>query len=270
VQDIDVTQTLDPTFGLPPPPIDAYYDPVNVRYATFAVLALTFVAVCLATRDAYRSRSLLPLAVTLSGIACVIPEPFIDVVSACFYPLSKDNIAFTILGRQISWLVVAGWSALGAVSSYIGYAVVSRQPAVKWIWAGFFAMGLFDLALEEISLNFSGLYYYYGHQPLVLIHNLPWWFIPCNAGGMFLAVALAYRFRASLTGWKSVAMFFLNPMAVAGMYGFIGIPAFIVVNGNYSWWVTQAGGLLTVAMGIATVALVIRLVLERDPFALKS
>jgi hypothetical protein len=136
------------------------------------------------------------------------------------------------------------------------------------MWGAFLAMGAFDLVLEETCLNIPGLYGYYGHQPLVLLRHLPWWFIPCNAGGMFLAIALAHRFRHSLQGWRGLSLFLLNPMCVAGMYGFIGMPAFIVVNGNFSWWTTQLAGLLSLALGFFAVALTIRVVLERDPLNL--
>jgi hypothetical protein len=52
---------------------------------------------------------------------------------------------------------------------------------------------------------------------------------------LFLAAALAYRYKEQLRGWKSLARIFITPMSVAGIYGFIGMPAFIVVNGTYSW-----------------------------------
>lgn len=80
-----------------------------------------------------------------------------------------------------------------------------------------------------------------------------------------MAAALAYRFESNLQGWRSLAILLLTPMALGGVYGFIAMPSWIVVNGNYSWLVTQTAGLLTLAMGCAAIALTIKLVVRSAP-----
>ena len=110
------------------------------------------------------------------------------------------------------------------------------------------------------------MYLYYGNQPLIVLWKLPWWWTPCNAGGIFLAASIAYRLRHELTGWRGLAMFAITPASMGAVYGFIALPAWIVVNSDYGWWVTQLAGLATIALGLGLVALILRVVLDRDPF----
>jgi hypothetical protein len=61
-------------------------------------------------------------------------------------------------------------------------------------------------------------------------------------------------------------MFVIMPISVMGVYGFIAMPSFIAVNGDYSWLFTQTLGLITIALGIVTFAAILHLVLQRQPF----
>jgi hypothetical protein len=80
-----------------------------------------------------------------------------------------------------------------------------------------------------------------------------------------LAAALLYKFEEQLQGWKSIAVFFLAPLAYMASFGFVCLPATIVVNGNYSWFATQFGGLATAILAVLSVALTMSLVLGRSP-----
>jgi len=74
-----------------------------------------------------------------------------------------------------------------------------------------------------------------------------------------------YRFEEHLQGWKSIAVFFLAPLAYMASFGFVCLPATIVVNGSYSWFATQLGGLATAILAILSVALTMSVVLGRNP-----
>jgi hypothetical protein len=127
---------------------------------------------------------------------------------------------------------------LGDVAAYLVVAVSLGAAAVL------------DVIDEEFILNFAGRYVYYGNQPLILISKLPWWWIPCNSIGVFLAASITYRLRDYLQGWRSLAVFFVTPLSVSAVYGAIALPSFIVTNGDYPWLPTQLCGLLTLAQGV--------------------
>jgi hypothetical protein len=120
---------------------------------------------------------------------------------------------------------------------------------------------------SEEGLLARGAYAYFGNQPLVLLSHLPWWFVACNMIGCFLAAALAFRYRDTLTGWRGIFMIVITPVSVLISYATIGIPSFIAVNRTYPWLYTQTLGLATIAMGVAAAAIILWLVLHRRPFA---
>ena len=173
----------------------------------------------------------------------IFPEVFVDVMGAVWYPVSESDHAFTILGRQMGWFIVAGWFGFGSLFMYTSFKVFQLRLSTRAIWLAFFGACLGATVFEEILQNMGGMYVYYANQPLIVLWKLPWWWTPCNATGVFLAAAIAYRLREQLRGWRGLAMFAITPAAMGAAYGFIALPSWIVVNGDYSWWVTQLGGL---------------------------
>jgi hypothetical protein len=83
--------------------------------------------------------------------------------------------------------------------------------------------------------------------------------------GVFLAAALAYRYRHLLQGWRSLAMLVVTPASVAGVYGFIAMPGWVAVNGDYGWLLTQLLGLSVFVLGTATFMFILDAVLRRPP-----
>lgn len=249
---------LDPVFGIPTIPRLIYHASAT-RTLTAAMFVIAGITLLIALVDFRRRKDPIPFVLSASAVGLVFPEVFVEIMGACAYPTSPDNIAFTVLGRQMSWFIVAGWLGFGAPFLYQQYVMLRNGASKRALWTLYVFAMLASIPTEEVLLHFE-VYYYYGNQPLVLFAKHPFWWAPCNAGGLFLAGALAYRFRTYLSGWRSLALFLLTPMAMAGMYAFIALPAWIVVNGNYSWLITQSGGLLTVALGLFSIALAIELV----------
>lgn len=78
--------TIDPYFDLPRPPIDLQYSATNNIICMVLMTATGLLAVLLGARDARRSKTLLPLALPLSGAMIAFPETFIDVMGCIYYP----------------------------------------------------------------------------------------------------------------------------------------------------------------------------------------
>jgi hypothetical protein len=142
-----------------------------------------------------------------------------------------------------------------------------RRPSTRTLWLAWGLAIVGDVVFEEVLLSFD-VYHYYGNQPLVLLFELPWWWIPCNSVGIVLAAAIAYRFRSSLRGWKALCMLVVTPMSVTAVYGFIALPSWIATNGDFPWLLTQVLGLITVVLGVFAFMGVLKFVLNRDPFDL--
>jgi hypothetical protein len=257
---------IDEHFGIPRPPRDMPYH----QTATLVTIAwtglLAIVGLVIVIRDSITRRSPLPLFIMLSMIAVAIPEVFVDVLGGVYFVDGPHLQVFTIMGRDMGLFVFSGWTAFGFVP-YVMFRVLERNPPTRILWLLVALVGLGELVFEELML-LGGCYHYYGNQPLVVVHQLPWWWIPCNTIGCFFGAALAYRLRESLQGWRGLAMLVITPAAMLGVYAFIAMPSFIAVNAAYSWPVTQLLGMMTIVLGVAVFALIVSLVLNRSPFAL--
>jgi len=259
---------LHPVFGVPTPPIDLPYDHSHTMTLLWILLGSGLVALFYAIWDGVRVKSMLPLAIVTSTTLLVITEVFVDVMGCVFYPISHEHTLITILGRQTNYIVL-GWLQASAFI-LLAYKLMEKGLSTKALWLVFIGGALFNFALEETFLNLFTPYVYYGNQPLILLSRFPLWWGFCTFGALFTTGALAYRFRQQMRGWTAFLMLLATPMVFGGFYGFAALPAFIVINGNYSWVVTQAGGLLTILMAFSAVALAIRLLLDRDPFDLRA
>jgi hypothetical protein len=258
--------TITPPFNIPAPPHSTPYESTNNIIATVFMVLVGLTGVALGVRERIKTGSLLPLMIALSGAMITFPEVFFDVMGGVYFPFSADNHAYTILGRTMPWWIVAGWFGYGAFNYFI-FKLLMANPRTKTLWMMLGAAAIGDVVFEEILLSL-GVYHYYGNQPLIVIAALPWWWIPCNSIGVFLAAALAYRYRESLRGWRSLSMFFITPLSVGAVYGFIALPSWVAVNGHYSWLPTQLLGLLTIVLGIAVFMFILEAVLGRPPLKL--
>jgi hypothetical protein len=265
-----VHTAIDTVFGMPVPPRDVPFGLEVSIYASIAFVIIGLAVLVWSFYDARRTNTTLPVFVALSGVFCAIPEVFIDVAGGCLWPYDANNVVYTILGRPMTWYPIAAWFGFGAVLAYVPYALFVRQAKISWLWVGLVIACLFDVMVEEVMLNISGLYVYYGHQPLIFFTKFPSWLMFTNIPGVFLGSALAWRFRDSLNNWRGVAMFVLMPTAFLAAFGFSAMPASTVILGNYSWLTTQIGGVATAILGLCASGLIIRLVLNRNPLNLRE
>lgn len=255
---------MDEHFRIPRPPRDIAYH----QTATLVTIAwtgtLAVIGLAIVIKDSITRRSPLPLFIMLSMIAVAVPEVFVDVLGGVYFVDGPHLKIFSIMGRDMGLFVFSGWTAFGFVP-YVMFRILERNPATRKLWLTVALVGLGELVFEELML-LGGSYHYYGNQPLVLVHLLPWWWIPCNTIGCFFGAALAYRFRDSLQGWRGLAMFVITPTAMFAVYALIAMPSFIAVNAPYPFLITQLLGLATIALGVAVFAMIVLLVLNRRPF----
>lgn len=257
---------FDDHFRLPLMP-DVPYETVPHVVCTVVMTFFGLIGVVQGIRGGWSTRSVLPVMIALSTALICIPEVFFDIMGAVYFPVSDTEPfghAFTLMGRDMPVWIVAGWFGYGMFALFI-YDAIAKRPSTKSLWKLLAVAGLSSAVFEEALLA-AGVYHYYGNQPLVLFHLYPWWWLPANSIGVFLAAALAYRLRHGLQGWRSLWMVVITPMAVATVYGAVALPSWIAVNSDYPWLPTQLLGLSTIALGIAAFAMLLKYILGREPF----
>lgn len=254
--------------GVPvvPSNADFPYSHTHTIWAIVLLGGLGTVGFLLCVREVIKNNDWLPLFTSIGTVIIVVPEVFVDIIGMVYYPTSDSDHAFDLFGRQMGWFILAGWFGAGAFAVTMTKALLLR-PTAKQVWILMGATCLSYTIFEEFLVGFGGIYHYYGNQPMWW-HNLPLWWTPCNAiGCALLPAAFAYRYQALLKGWKAAAMLVVVPASVAGAYAFIGMPSWVVVNGDYAWFPTELAGLGTWALAIGLVAIILNLFLGYQPFS---
>jgi hypothetical protein len=266
---------IDPVFGLPIPPVHwdgggpGEFDPVRTAVATGCFAAIFLCALIWGIWESVRTKSAIPVCLSLSGIPCVLAELNLDVMSAVVYANSSDGVVFSLMGRHMGWFIIAAWSAYGGLFGLAAYKVFSRpQLTNKAIWLALAMVCAGQTFFEEMLGLFNGIYYYYGNQPLTPFTQFAWWIILPTSGGVCLLSAITYRFNKALSGWKAITIVAMAPFTFCGFMGAVSLPAWIAVNSELPWLVNQILGLTSVAAGLVGFAMIMKLVLQREPLDL--
>lgn len=250
------------------PPYELTYDGTANLISMVLAGSSIVSALTLSVRDYLRSGESLPVFLVLSAPVAAFAGIIVDVLGGAYMADGPHVSTFVILGRDMGAFIFAAWSGFG-IFLYSVFKMLSAGLSTRWLWCLLAGSSVVAIGSEEALLA-RGAYAYFGNQPLVLLHHLPWWFVPCNLIGCFLAAALAFRYRAVLTGWRGIVMFAITPLSVLSSYGTIGVPSFIAVNGIYPWHVTQILGLTTMVLGVVAAATILGPVLHRRPFTVSA
>ena len=246
---------------------DVIWSMANSIIAEWGLVMIGVTAVLFAIHEAFRNKTVLPVIVTLSGVLCVIPEVIVgDIGEICNRSATFACSTFRIMGRDVTLFSVASWFAFGTAVSMICYTLILRDVQTKWLWIGFAVVGAVDIVLEEAIFIRHGFYVYYEPLPFVLLARFPWWRMTIDTTGLFLSVALAYRYREYLKSWLSMLMLMITPLSCFAVYAFVGMPILVVSKESYSC----SAGILIYTLCITVVALTMQLVLKRNPFEIEG
>ncbi|HEJ3161526.1 hypothetical protein DY952_10635 [Pseudomonas aeruginosa] len=269
-QNASVTVVLDPTYGTPAPPNEAFpQNAEHVFWGTLAMLIAGLIMASFAVRDAIRFKTTVPIAIVLGAAACVYPESVDNYLAGCFWSTSHDpdKLLYFLMGRRFDYYVAIMWWTFGTVLGYLFYIALRRNVTTAGLWIAFALSGIADIVMEELLLRYGGIYTYFGRQPLVLLGHFPWWWLFVNVSALYLSIAITYRFREWLNGWRSIFVIALVPLAYIGGFSFAALPALYVIQGDFSWFTTQAAGVLSAIIALVQTGGIFYFVLGRNPIA---
>lgn len=213
-------------------------------FTLMQVIILAVIAAFLA-RDCYRQRNWMPLVLLLGGPIALLQEPLVDITGLIYYPPDGAWSIMEVDGRVVPWLCLFGYTWLYPGLGAIVYIVLRNGAGRADIWKLWIGLMVFLMVGVEFYGSGTGVYHYYGQQPLkVLDYSLYWGFI--NASATVLTGVLAWALRRHLTGWRTVLAVAVAPLAVGASFFGGGAATFVALNsGPLPWYVTQLAGLMT-------------------------
>lgn len=249
--------------GLPFPPVNAVAPTIISDRATELWGLLASIGVLYALKNWRDTGRPFLLLIILGGGMTTLVEPLVDLLGACWHPIYGQATVFELLGRPIPpWIISAYFAFFGTLGVLL-YSLLRKGISMNVIRIMFVLAVAFDVLEENITLP-TGLYIYYGHQPLMIFGMLPWWWAACNSIGLFVGIALVTILTPYLKGLWSLTVLLLLPLGDVLGYSAIGVPSFIVVNAQFvPNWLVQLAGLATFILA-ALLVQGIALLLGRD------
>jgi hypothetical protein len=227
---------------IPQPPVGQLipHGPLGL-YAVINGLLMTLVVVLLA-REAWRTRSLFPLAFLFAGALAGLVEPIFDGNIHVWFAQPSETASYHFYNVPYPWYEMPGNSILGG-PMYLMYTRFQNGITARGLWGYFFVWWLFD-TVWEIPGTTMQAYAYYGPHPF-LISGFPLWVGMLAALGLPLAGYTAYVLRDVLAGarlWIMVVI--LLPVVVYGSE-VIAWPMWITLNGGKTVGVARLAALIS-------------------------
>ncbi|KAI8935839.1 hypothetical protein NX059_007356 [Plenodomus lindquistii] len=267
-QNAQTKVTLHPVYRTVASPGDSFPQDANhISVVTYVLLAISLTFVAASFTESKRWKSTVPGALTIGASTCVLAEAINCYLSNVYWTASHDpkQLMFTLLGREFDLYVGIIWWSFGSAMSCCIYAALMRNVSTGTLWACLALGGLADLVLEEVMLNYGGIYMYYGHQPLVIFGLFPCWWLFANVAGVFMGISITYRYRNWFNGWRSIFLIPILPFCYVGPQVLAAMPTIYVVQADHSPLVTQVCGILTACISIVEAGVIMDTVLGRDP-----
>jgi len=243
---------FDPIFHLPLPPVTSVFD-LSVGNTVTAIYG-TGIALFLIWALLRSNNRAMAFAMIVGGAAVTFLEPVFDVLTAVWHPQIHQNVAFTLLGREVPIWAFFGYMAYYGCTGYLMLGSFLRGATTRVIWLWCLVPIFFDFLIEESMLHWN-LYYYYSTQPFRLI-RFPLYQPACNTVGVFFAVTLLYLLAPYLKKswrWFPAAIVILP---FCGGMGFVGasLPAMYALNApSVPNWLMQLSGVASYALMFAWV-----------------
>ena len=231
----------------PPHPAFTEMPSAQLIFTLMQVIILALIMAFLA-RDCFRQRNWMPFTLLAGGAIALLQEPVVDIAGLIWYPPDGAWAVMHVDGRALPWLCLFGYIWLYPGLGAIVYIMIRNGAGRADIWKFWAGLMVFLMVGVEFYGSGTGVYHYYGDQPLKLFdYSVYWGFI--NATSTVLTGALAWALRKHLTGWRTVLAVAVAPLAVGASFFGAGATTFVVLNsGPLPWYVTQLAGLVTCAI----------------------
>lgn len=230
--------TLD---QIPQPPVGQLVPHGPLMLFGLFNLSMFALVVFLLSREAWRSRSILPFAFLVGcGLGGFVEPIFDGNIHVWFAEQQAPTWRFYNVGYP--WFVIPG-NALMAGPVYWMYHKFRKGMPPPEAWGWFIFWYLFDV-FWEIPGTIMSSYAYYGPHPF-RVFGFPVWIGMMCGLGLPLAGMIAYAMSRAMSGirlWLSIAI--LTPVVIYGCE-VITWPMWITLNGGGSVTIAQFAAILS-------------------------
>ncbi len=241
-------------FDLPVTPDGTQMPQAAQLVATVAMAVLVAGFTVYAVREIVRSRSITLALLLVGGAISYFNEPIDDVLGLVWHPVVGQWTAVDTFARVPLW-------GLGIYIVFFGgmpYVILQslRRGVTRrqlWGWVG--VLAVVDVAVE-LPVLASGIYRYYGDAPMQ-IGGFPVYWIVINAVGPLALAVLLLATGETFSGWRALYLLFVPMMCDAAGSVAVGWPIFSALNAYASAPVRWLAAALTIAIGLATLDLLI-------------
>lgn len=203
----------------------------------------------------------------LGGAICYFAEPMVDVLGLLWHPTIGQWVAVDTFRACPLWGLFVYAICFGGLPYFmlVDFRRAGFTARRAWTWIGVF--WVVDV-LVEIPILGSGLYDYYGDPPME-VAGLPLYWLFMNIAGpletaVILLLAGSYRDGALLRGRRILLVAALPvSLDVAGS-SVVGWPVFSALHAQAGIGVKYLAALLTVGLGVATLAATISFAAARS------
>jgi hypothetical protein len=235
---------------------------------------ILLIVAALLVRNCRKHRDWLPAWLLIGGLIATLIEPVVDVVGLIWYPPQGNWAVLYMGGITVPLLCVAGYTWLYAALGGATYILLRNGANRSDLFKGFFGLMVFLMLVEFLGSG-TGVYYYYGDQPLRIFGYVAYWgFI--NASVPVIIGVVSYLLRPHVTGWRMVFSIPVVPFVTGASFLGGGFPVWLAIyNAPLPWVVTQLAGVVTCLLctggvWIATRAAPVQRTTPGTPFTSKT
>lgn len=240
---------------IPYPPLNLPGDPAVDRIAILVMGTLFLAVLAYALIRLVRTKSPVVLLMLIGGGCMMVMEPMVDTTAGVWFAQSSQMLLYG-WGRAIPLWVCLTYFVYFGVGSSILWQLMERGITARQLWLIYLVEVLADFILETVVLN-TGIYRYYGAQPLLIGYFPLWW----GAVNSLISLTSAYAvwlLTREVGGWRLIAIIPVMLCASAGANAAAGWPAWYVINSDLGPVITQIGGLTSLAIAGSIVGLIAR------------
>lgn len=242
-----------------------FYAPSDLRIAPHAELVITIAsgiaviaALVVAVRYWRTNGSAIPMALLVGAAVAVVNEPLVDLLGKCYHNATAQYRLFEIFGRPIPLWGMFGYVTIYGVIAWCIAAAMRHGVRQSRLWLIIVALCLVQVVMEMVILP-TNLYYYYDYQPWSFF-GMPMHWLALNFSGTVLTASLIALAWPYLTGWRQLLIIPL-PMTTQALCSYlIGLPVFVALHSTHGAVVKWLGGAVTIALTIAFISVVSRVV----------